>query len=249
MTTELVWTGTEKTEVFVDAQTNTEYWPKPADTDRPHTVPDERAEWLLDHDGWVAPTGTSADEIIRALPDFDDDPEPEPEAADEEQGSLSTAGGGTVSIGTEIGSGEGVTKTPSATPDPEPSPDPEPATVSDPESETAELTPDEQREQDLDQKIRATAAEVLNDGRDNFDPDRFVNETDWRDVRSAINQGEVDDYLDPIEDAEKGRDSPREASVLAAIESRRKELSDAPDDEGEDVDDEQPTAEESADGE
>lgn len=54
-----------------------------------------------------------------------------------------------------------------------------------------------------------------------FDADTFVNDSgNWRSVVAAIEDGEVDDALDEVEQAERDRDSPRD-SVLEAIEGRR----------------------------
>lgn len=74
MTTQLLWTGTDDVDVFVDAENNDEYH----SSERPHDVPDERVDWLLDHEGWERPDAQAAAETVRTLPanepvDADDD--------------------------------------------------------------------------------------------------------------------------------------------------------------------------------
>lgn len=215
ITTELVWTGTDDTEVFVDAAYNDEYWPRESDTDRPHMVLAERAEWLLEHEGWEVPQGVSEEEFRQSLPAQDDDVDVTAQSdadtgADADaratESQKSGSGGNMITVGTSSGGEEVVQGDTAGT------------TV---QSESSDEV--EQRDESPDLTIEETVEEVT-DGDGSFDADRFVDETDWREVRSAINEGEVDDHLDAIEAAEEGRDTPREASVLSTIDARRREL-------------------------
>lgn len=80
MTTQLLWTGTDDVDVFVDTETNDEYHP----SERPHEVPDERVDWLLDHDGWERPDAQTAgdDDTVRTLPASEPSGEDESQAVD-----------------------------------------------------------------------------------------------------------------------------------------------------------------------
>lgn len=59
-----------------------------------------------------------------------------------------------------------------------------------------------------------------------FDAHEFV-DRHWQTVTAAIRHGAVDEELDAVEAAERGRDGgPREESVLETIDERRQELND-----------------------
>lgn len=68
-----------------------------------------------------------------------------------------------------------------------------------------------------------TAAETTatsDSSSDGFDVNEWYAEHDhWREVVTAIEDGEVDDHLDAVREAEQARDSPRD-SVLDAIDER-----------------------------
>lgn len=60
---------------------------------------------------------------------------------------------------------------------------------------------------------------------EDFEELSFINSGDWREVKNAILDGEVDPFLEDVEEAEEARDPSPRGSVLKAIRDRREALS------------------------
>lgn len=240
---QLIWTGTDEQEQFHDDRRNVTYWP----SERPVEVDEAVAERYLEHDGWIEaedPEGVDVAEVLeehdrsraslQAEVDDESDatqptdvsdtpgnegsevelqgePDGESEAEAESESERNTGSGPTDEVETETDGNGG---------------DTDDATSDDvgygeggfhaaSEPERTETTTD-----GADGSGREATAE--SEGSDDgFDAHQFL-DRNWQAVASSIREGAADGHLDAVESAELNREgSPRENSVLRAIEDRR----------------------------